>query len=337
MARIGELDLPDRLAPAVPRLITQIGFALLCSGATTMVRALVDVVATSAGPFALGYPAVLIATLFGRSTAGVLTAIIVLFYSWFFILPEFGSFAFAEPADWARLLVNACAYGLVVAVAELFRRAVRRASAERDREVAERDLFLQEFDHRVKNNFALVASLLDLQRRRAAEAATVEALGDALSRVESIARAHRHLYRGGSTVGEVDIAAYLRELCAALSDSLFLRTSITLLCDSDHAQIARDRAVSIGLVVNELVTNAVKHAFAGREAGEIRVEFRRHDGGYLLTVRDNGIGMNEDTPVADRQSGLGQRLIDAFARQAGGTLSRDTGPSGTTFRLELEP
>jgi len=214
---------------------------------------------------------------------------------------------------------------------------VRRASAERDREVAERDLFLQEFDHRVKNNFALVASLLDLQRRRAAEAATVEALGDALSRVESIARAHRHLYRGGSTVGEVDIAAYLRELCAALSDSLFLRTSITLLCDSDHAQIARDRAVSIGLVVNELVTNAVKHAFAGREAGEIRVEFRRHDGGYLLTVRDDGIGMNEDTPVADRQSGLGQRLIDAFARQAGGTLSRDTGPSGTTFRLELEP
>lgn len=338
MARIGELDLADRLAPVMTPWVTQVGFGLLCAAAASMARAALDTIAPGAGPFALGYPAVLIATLFGRWPAGAITGAVTIVYSWYFTLPAVDSFAFTNPSDGPRLIVNTLSYGLIVAIAERFRRAVRYAVSERDREVAERDLFLQEFDHRVKNNFTLVAGLLDLQRRRTEDPATADALEKALARVESIARAHRHLYRGGSAPGTVEMDSYIHELCDALAESLSLHTALTLDCRVSPVEMARDRAVSIGLVINELVTNAVKHAFPGRDTGRITVGFGAcEDGGWLLTVADDGVGMSEETLANGREGGLGQRLLDAFARQAGGTLDMESGPRGTTVRLALEP
>ncbi|NWM19962.1 sensor histidine kinase, partial [Escherichia coli] len=132
-------------------------------------------------------------------------------------------------------------------------------------------------------NFTLVAALLDMQRRRARDAETQSALSSALARVDSIARAHRHLYRGAaSSPGAVDMAVYLEELSAALAEALFLRGAITLDCVCDHGAIPRDRAVSIGLIVNELVTNAAKHAFVGRESGRIEVRFETAAAGWKL-------------------------------------------------------
>jgi len=337
MARIGELDLPARLAPAVSPVATQVGFALLCAAAVIAVRGLVDTIAPAAGPYALGYPAVMIATLFARWPAGAITAATTVAYSWYFLLPEFESFAFTNPLDGPRTLVNMSAYALIVVVAELFRRAVRAAVEARNREVAERDLLLAEFEHRVKNNFALVASLLDLQRRRADSPATADALAGAQARVESIARAHRHLYRGGGSPDTIDVRSYLSELCEALAESLFLRAAITLSCSAESAPMPRDRVVSMGLIVNELVTNAVKHAFAGRDVGTIQVAFRGAGDGWILEVRDDGVGMTEEALENGREGGLGQRLVDAFARQAGGTLETRSNAQGTVVTLTLAP
>lgn len=338
MGRLGELDLPDRIAPNGRGIwAVQVAFALLVTGAGLALRMLIDSVAPAAGPFALGFPAVLIATLFARWQAGVITGVLTLLYNWYFVLPASGSFAFENQTDAARLVLAALNYTAVLVIAELFRAAVRRAAAERDRQLADRDLFLEEFDHRVKNNFTLVASLLDMQRRRA-EGETAEALSAALARVESIARAHRHLYRGGTTSpGEVDMAAYLNELCSALSEALFLRGAITLDCRSDHAAIPRDRAVSIGLVVNELVTNAAKHAFAGRDAGRIEVCFEAASPGWRLVVSDNGNGMQAGAkPRSSKDGGLGHRLVEAFARQAHGTVATQSGKDGTVVTVTLE-
>ncbi|MFS2109304.1 sensor histidine kinase [Sphingomonas sp. Sphisp140] len=337
MGRIGETDLADRLAPGGRgTLLVQLGFALLVTGLAIGLRAVIDGISPAAGPFALGFPAVLIATLFGRWQAGLLTGTLTLLYSWYFVLPVQHSFLLKTPDDTGRLLLATINYAAVLVIAELFRRAVRRATAERDRELAERDLFLEEFDHRVKNNFALVAALLDMQRRRAKEGETAEALSSALNRVESIARAHRHLYRGGAaTRGEVDMATYLEELCAALAEALFLRGAITLDCSCDHGAIPRDRAVSIGLIVNELVTNAAKHAFAGRHGGRIEVRFEAASPGWRLVVRDDGVGMPE-TPRARKDGGLGQKLVDGFVRQARGKASVETGPEGTKVTVALE-
>lgn len=337
MGRIGETDLADRLAPSGRgALLVQLGFGVLITGLGIGLRAVIDTIAPAAGPFSLGFPAILIATLFGRWQAGLLTGMLTLLYSWYFILPEQRSFLVKSPDDMGRLVLATINYAAVLVIAELFRRAVRRATAERDRELAERDLFLEEFDHRVKNNFTLVAALLDMQRRRARDEETQAALSSALTRVESIARAHRHLYRGAAaSPGDVDMALYLEELCTALGEALFLRGAITLDCLCDHGAVPRDRAVSIGLIVNELVTNAAKHAFTGRESGRIEVRFEAVAAGWRLTVRDDGVGIPTDARPR-KDSGLGQKLIDGFVRQARGVATTETGPDGTKVTVALD-
>ena len=117
---------------------------------------------------------------------------------------------------------------------------------------------------------------------------------------------------------------------------MLLRGGVTLDCDVDSAPIQRDHAVSIGLIVNELVTNAAKHAFAGRERGTIAVSWkRRPEGGWRLTVADDGVGMPPGPQPARKDGGLGQRLIEAFAHQAGGTLTTDSDKTGTQVTMDV--
>lgn len=333
MARLGELDLPDRLAPLLPRWATQIAVGLTCTGIGWVLRSLLDTVTAGAAPFALVYPMIMAATLFARWPAGLVAAVVSVAYAYLVVYPAQTQQSVAGAASLLVLFAVALAASLTVALAELFRRGTYRAAAERDREIADRDLFLAEFDHRVKNNFTIVAGLLDMQRRRASDPATAEALGAALARVESIGRAHRHLYRGGQP-GLVEMRDYLGDLCAALAEALLLRGGVRLDCDVAPCAIERDRAVSIGLVLNELVTNAAKHAFGGRDSGVIAVSFGSRPGGWTLTVADDGTGIDKAArPAAD--GGLGSRLIEAFARQSGGTVETDSGPHGTTVTLHL--
>lgn len=334
MPRIGELDLPDRLAPAVPPAITSIAFGLVCCGLIFFIRLLIDLVAPGGAPFALLFPGSVLATLFGRWLAGAVTGTISTLYVWYIQFPIHYSFEFENRQGFYSLIVVALSCVFVIAIAEIFRRAVRRVAAERDREIAERDLFLAEVEHRVKNNFAVVTSLIELQRRRAPDDASREALAAALARIESIARAHRHLYRDVRT-DSVAMRDYLNELCTALADALFLRAAITLSCASDDIAMPRDRAVSIGLVVNELVTNAAKHAFAGRDRGRIEVELRGQEDACVLSVTDDGIGLPSTPAKREDGSGLGQRLLEAFARQAGGKLATDSDALGTRVTLTL--
>lgn len=334
MTRLGEFDLPDRLAPVIPPVITSIGFGLACCGLIFIIRVMIDMVVPGGAPFALLFPAAVLGTLVGRWLAGVTASTISILYIWYVNFPVAYSFRFENREGLYSLIVVTLSCAFVIVVAEIFRRSVRRVAAERDREIAERDLFLAEVEHRVKNNFAVVASLIELQRRRAPDEASQEALAAALARVESIARAHRHLYRDASA-GTVGMRDYLTELSTALADALFLRAAITLSCESDEIAMPRDRAVSIGLVVNELVTNAAKHAFTGRDRGSISVELRETAEGSLLVVSDDGIGLPETPAKREDGSGLGQRLLEAFARQAGGVLATDSDALGTRVTLAL--
>lgn len=335
LIRLAELDVPERLALAVPRWMTIAAVGVLCSSVAIIGRALLDGLGIPGAPFALVFPALVPATFFGRWQAGLLAGVLSIIYSWFYSFPPRASFHLVDLSAASTIAVVALGVLLTVALVDLFRRAVRRASAERDRQIADRDLLLAEFDHRMKNNFAIVASILDIQRRRSAGEAA-DALGAALHRVESIARAHRHLYRGDGQTGMVQIRAYLTDLCAALADVLLLRGGIALTCEADEALVPRDRAVSIGMVANELVTNAAKHAFTGRPGGAILVAFRVSPGGWTLIVSDDGVGMRADAPRPDgNDHGLGSRLIPAFARQAGGTIATESGPHGTIVTLDL--
>jgi len=336
MTRVSDFDLCERLAPTLPIWMTQVGVGLVCAGAAWLVRLFFDLVAGGAAPFALVYPAIMLATLFGRAFAGSVAASVMIAYTWYYLYPIRNSFRFEDATGAFAVAIVIVTALITILIAETFRRIAHQATRERDRQIADRDLFLAEFDHRMKNNFAIVAGLLDLQKRRTTDPGTVEALATAQMRVDSIARAHRHLYRGTDQPGMVEMRDYLGDLCAALAESLFLPGGISLACDSDAAAVPRDRAVSIGLVVNELVTNAAKHAFPGRDRGTITVTFRnRPEGGWTLAVADDGVGMPDRAGVPGPDHGLGSRLVEAFARQAGGRIATDSDTTGTRVAMTL--
>ncbi|MET0375491.1 MAG: histidine kinase dimerization/phosphoacceptor domain -containing protein [Rhizorhabdus sp.] len=324
-------DFPSRTAPALPVLVAQAIFAMLVTIAMILVRMTIDMISLGAGPFVLISPTVMVATLFGRWFSGAIALLLSLSYTVYFVLPVTGNFTLEQPGDVPRLLVNIFVGAATMVLLEIFRGAVSQANAERDRQIEQRELLLAELDHRVKNNFAAVSGLLRMQAQRATDPVVREELGIALNRVEGIATAHRFLYRDGSTGGEIDMAPYLEALCAALRPALLNADRVGLECRSDAVRLDRDRAISIGLIINELVTNAARHAFPDGRAGIVSISLAQVDGAIELVVQDDGCGL----PVEPRAGSLGRRLISAFVREARGEMSVESSPTGTRCSVLL--
>jgi len=332
MQRLSEIDLPA-LAPGLPGWAIDLATAALCFGVMAILRMALEAVAPGAAPFALLYPFGLIATLLSSWRAGALTFFAGLLGSWYFVMPPVGFEALDAPALGRMAIVIVSGVATLV-VAQLFRDSSRRGAQERAAKLEERELLLRELNHRVTNNFAMVASLLQMQSSRSKDEGARAALAAALSRVMSISQAHRNLYVSGNDMARVDMAVYIGDLCRNLSEALFLGDIVALECDADHASMERDRAVAIGLVVNELVTNAAKHAFSEGHGGRIRVSFTPNAPGWRLVISDDGKGLPAD--YHQTRNGLGRGLVEAFARQAHGELSVADGP-GATFVLDLKP
>lgn len=183
------------------------------------------------------------------------------------------------------------------------------------------EILLRELQHRMKNNLQVIVSLLSLQRRQVSDEEARERISSVMDRVLAIGLAHDQLTfrQSGSTVEMHD---YLRALCANINPR---RPHITIEVDVDTAGIPLDRAVPIGLIVNELVTNSVKYAFDD-EGGTIHVMFRLNTeiGEGEVSVRDNGRGRGPS-----RKGGLGLGLAESLAGQLGGRLTTPEVPKGT--------
>jgi two-component sensor histidine kinase len=200
---------------------------------------------------------------------------------------------------------------------------------ERNTKLAQRDLLFRELQHRVGNDFAIVSSLLDWQRQRSDNQETRSALENAMGRIDSIARIHRQIYAMPDR-SSVDLRHYLQELCTSLSDAVLPPTGISLHCECDPVMMPRERTLSLGLAANELITNAIKHAFPDGKEGSIHVRFARQAAGWQLSVQDNGVGK----ATRSQKSGLGTGLIRQFVRQAEGTL-RVESKDGTLAVIDL--
>lgn len=332
--RLGEVDLVDRFSASIPALGVQVIFGLVCVLAGILARGGVFLLAGAAGPYSLIYPAILISALFGRWQAGLITFVGSFAYAWYAVLPYTNSFQFEQASDGPRTVVNGAAALIILVFAELFRRAVRRAAQERDGELRTHELLLRELDHRTKNNFAMVASMLEMQRRHHESDDVREALAIASARVHSFAAIHDSIYSGAGYVENINMRDYLSTLSNMLSGALFHdnNASISLECDDTH--MPRDTAVAIGLVMNEIVTNAAKHAFADQQDGEIKVTFQvADDTSWQLTVADNGRGEAAALAPPSSSGGLGSRLMEAFAKKAGGELATEWPGVGTRVTL----
>lgn len=189
----------------------------------------------------------------------------------------------------------------------------------------EKEALLNEVHHRVKNNLQVVTSLLRLEAGRSAEPAARAVLGDMQGRIRSMALLHESLYRSGS-FAEVDLGAYLRNLATQAFRSLLTGPgAIALQLDLASVKVSLDQAMPCGLLVNELISNCLKHAFPAGRSGMVRVELMAAESHLILRVADDGVGMPADLE-ARREDSLGLQLAADLAGQIGGRLEIGTGP-----------
>jgi len=225
--------------------------------------------------------------------------------------------------------------GLSVFVRDVTER--RRAEEQLRASLREKEILLNEIHHRVKNNLQVISSLLNLQAGSIKDRETLQIFKECQSRVRSMALLHEKLYQSGD-LGSIDFSAYVRELAATLFGSYGVEPgSISLEVCATEILLGIDSAAPCGLIVNELVSNCLKHAFPGGRPGKIRIElFRRDDNNLnslVLKVSDNGVGLPEDIDLESLGS-LGLRIVRTLTEQLNGTLEFDN-RGGAQFTISF--
>ena len=217
---------------------------------------------------------------------------------------------------------------------ERLRREKERAEAE-VREARDRaEMLLREVNHRVANSLALVAALVRMQGNAVGDGAARAALEETQARITAIAGIHRRLYTSDD-VKVVEIDAYLESLVEELSAAMSAGGGHhRIVLDAEPIQMSTDRAVSLGVIVTELVTNAFKYAYADGHSGEIRVAIRRSDGGACLQVEDDGVGWTGEGKI--RGTGLGTRIVRAMATNLRSAITYEPVPAGTRAQMRIE-
>lgn len=220
---------------------------------------------------------------------------------------------------------------LAVALVAARQRSVSRLSQARDLAEAEarrRELLHAELSHRIGNDLALQVSMLQMQA--AAEPGAADALHAAAGRVHVLGHVHGRLSRGADAEAVVDSRTFLEGLVADLRAGLDGMRPIALTVTAESHPLPLTAAGDIGLVVNEFITNALKHAFPAGRGGVVRVTFRQQDDAYELVVADNGVGTAAGKARGNEGGGMGGQLLHALATQLGGRLEMTGGEVGGT-------
>ena len=208
-------------------------------------------------------------------------------------------------------------------------REVGRRTAELEDALAARTLLLHEVDHRVKNNLTMIGALLRLQARTIGDPAVATRLEAMLGRVDALATVHRRLYQSAD-VTRFDAGALAANLAADLIGASG-RDDIALRSDVDRVEISSAKASALGLVLNELLTNAIRHGFADDRGGTLSVSVRRDGERAEFVVADDGVGFGGGDGAED--DGLGRMLVKRLSRQLGAAVDWSDGRPGTQVRI----
>ncbi|WP_414552344.1 PAS domain-containing protein [Anabaena sp. CCY 0017] len=198
----------------------------------------------------------------------------------------------------------------------------------------EKEVLLQEVHHRVKNNLGIVSGLLQMQCRRTEDSQAQTILRDSQNRIASIALVHEKLY-GSEQLGDIDFAQYIPDLITHLFDSYNVSSNrIHLNIQVTHASLDIETAIPCGLIINELVSNALKYAFPDHRSGEINVKFyQEYRQNLTLILRDNGVGLPQDFDT-QKLTTLGLTLVQGLVKQIRGTLEINS-EQGTEFKISF--
>jgi len=229
-------------------------------------------------------------------------------------------------------IVQAVAHARLRRAKEDAERELRESRDRLEQLAAQQALMLREVNHRVSNSLQLISSLIAMQGRRVSDPQARQVLKQASERVDAVSLVHRRLYTSDD-VAFVEMSQYLTGLVDELRRAMESERGAVIELSAEPIRVRTDTAVSIGLIVNELVTNAVKYAYPGGAAGAIRVGLTRKSGGNAeLVVEDDGVGYPGEA-LTPRGSGLGATIVTAMARTVQATVLLDRGHRGTRFVL----
>ncbi len=209
---------------------------------------------------------------------------------------------------------------------------IKDAENEIKASLIEKELLLRELHHRVKNNLQIILSLINLQSVGIKDQEDLEIFRESQSRVKSMALIHEKLYQS-SDFARVDFESYIRSLISYLFGYYSIRGIENEISVEDNIVLNMDTAVPCGLIINELVTNSIKHAFKGIKSGKVSVKFHSQDGCYTLIVSDNGTGLPKDFDVRNPEK-LGLKLVNSLTDQLDGRLEVHSN-GGTTFKIRF--
>jgi two-component system, sensor histidine kinase PdtaS len=322
--RIFELASPVRGLPLFLRYLIATAVVLVFFGLRSASGPLLDNY-----PFLLFFPAIIAISLILDRGTGVFAVLLSAGLAWYFFIPNYNSFVLAEPRQAIPLAIYVVV-GLFLTVSlEALRQAARALKdnhAALERSARLNELLLVDINHRVKNHLLSVTALLRLSQKQVTDLKAREALDEAAGRISVLGKVYTRLHLGehATVVRSKD---FLDSLCDDLRAGVVAQRPIALRTDMEDVDLASSQAVPLGLIVNELLENALKYAFPDERPGVITVKFARDGEHYCLSVADDGVGR----PV-DAAPGGGTRLIRSLAQQLGGTL-REGGPPGT--RVEV--
>ena len=273
-------------------------------------------------------PAILLSGLYGGIRIGLAVAAVCIVVAWVWFFPPYGTFILAIPHI-ITMVIFVLTAALELYVVRRLKLAIDEISSARERS----NTLFRELQHRVANNLAVVAALLRLRKKALKPGSDgALALQAAEGRLEMMSRVHRRLHDPSAV--DQPLGLYFRDLCMDLIKSSDT-PDIVLTVAAQPIVLDLDALMSVSLIVAELVTNSLKHAFRNCPDGAIRIDFGVERGVYMLTVADNGIGLPRTFGRANGGS-LGQGILQRLASQLHGQLSFENGP-GTTARLVFQP
>jgi two-component sensor histidine kinase len=277
------------------------------------------------------------ASLFNQGSGFLATALSALLAAYFY-LPT------SDDGSQVRHVVALVLFVIIAAAMTFIIEMLHKAVAELHRSERARQLLLREFRHRTRNDLQSLVGILRLRARTAPSDAARDGLHEAADHAMALARVHTRLAQdgeGGSNPAITCTRDFIVGLCADLEAAQFgdeLRP-VALVAEAEAHPLPTERAIQLGLVLNETVTNALKYAFPEDRAGTVRVRFARTGEEFVLTVADDGIGLPKEGDMTERRpqrgAGLGTRLLAALAAQLRGTFKRRPGEGDVGTVAEL--
>jgi two-component system, sensor histidine kinase PdtaS len=195
---------------------------------------------------------------------------------------------------------------------------------------SEKELLLKEIHHRVKNNLQIINSLLNLQSSKVDDELLHNAFRECRRRTQTMALIHDNLYRSDN-LATIDLNTYFTNLLEDMIETYELNATITYQTDIQVSDASMDTVIPLGLILSEIISNSLKHAFVGRDKGTIYLSIQRDHESCRLLIRDDGIGIKQEYLEAERPT-LGIDLIEALVEQLDGTLEV-TNDNGTVYSI----